>query len=55
MGEEWTGEVRPDRVQAVLHQEDLIHTEAARKLPLTPFKFLRLLYIQFFDIYNSVS
>ena len=41
--EEWTGEVKPDRVQAGLHQEDLIHTEAARKLLFNPFRYLGLL------------
>ena len=37
--EEWTGEVRPDHVQVGLHQEDLIHIEAARRLLFTPTKY----------------
>ena len=55
VGEEWTGEVRPDRVPAVLHQEDLIHTEAARKLPFTPFKFLSLLSSTIFNFLISTT
>ena len=43
VGEEWTGEVRPDHVQAGLPQEDLIHTEAARKLLFNLFVYLILL------------